>query len=80
MKSMAAYGGFYPTWNGRKPIVGCWNFSELDEGTKMQRFSPRDAAAGLSGHRALACQPHYLLLDETFAAWTRASAIWCAGS
>ena len=65
MKSMAAfYGGFYPTWNG-ETYRRLLELFELDERTKMQRFSKgmqRQAYLAI----ALACQPRYLLLDETF--------------
>ncbi len=44
--------------------MSCWNFSELDEGRKCSGFQGMQRQAYLA--IALACQPHYLLLDETF--------------
>lgn len=78
MKSMAAfYGGFYPTWNG-ETYRRLLELFELDEGTKMQRFSKgmqRQAYLAI----ALACPaPVICCWMRPSTAWTRASAIWCA--
>ena len=65
LRSMAAfYSGYYPTWSV-DTYHKLLELFDLEEKTRIQRFSKgmqRQAYLAI----ALACQPHYLLLDETF--------------
>lgn len=65
LRSMAAfYSGYYPTWSA-DTYHKLLELFDLEEKTRIQRFSKgmqRQAYLAI----ALACQPHYLLLDETF--------------
>ena len=60
----AFYSGYYPTWSA-DTYHKLLELFDLEEKTRIQRFSKgmqRQAYLAI----ALACQPHYLLLDETF--------------